>query len=138
MLKYLGFMVLGLWMVSAEAGWTDENCTNRGGDIITEPTNNVKFCRSKKGMNWASAHSWCQKHGGHMASVANLCPGTPLSAQEACDGYGADAWFKETCVNTTTGIMYPWHLGYSTKLYCGDQPIAGSWTARAYCEWGSE
>ena len=96
MYKYIGIIALSILMAtSVQAGkWTTENCTNRGGIIITgnkyDPNHpemdqggyctNInqcpgrEFCHSQKTMNWWSAMAWCEAHGGKLASMTSLCP----------------------------------------------------------------
>lgn len=83
MKKYIGLLILGISLsYPVFADWTDANCTNRGGHIITGVNNNMKFCRSKVAMNWWTAHAWCKAHGGQLADAQNVCPAVPLSGSE--------------------------------------------------------
>ena len=131
---------MGVFLAShGYAGWTNDNCVKRGGEIITESINGMRFCRSNIGMNWASAHSWCQKHGGHMASMSNVCPGTSQKNGICSNQLGRDNWFRETRVNATTGSIAPGHSSYNGyRIDFGGTTIAGDWLARALCEWGTE
>ena len=54
------------------AAWTEENCTNKGGQIVT--VGGTTFCKSTSSMNWWSAYSWCQAMGGYMPTVKEMCP----------------------------------------------------------------
>ena len=78
--------------------WTAENCTNRAGIIVkaneynpdnpsldkgghcksTADCNGQTFCVSQTSMNWWSALTWCEAHGGKLASMSSLCPNTNL------------------------------------------------------------
>ena len=99
MYKYIGIIALSIMIAtSVQAGkWTTENCTNRGGTIIKaneydpndsskdkggacdgDNCNGMEFCRSNKTMNWWSAITWCEAHGGKLASFASLCPNSPM------------------------------------------------------------
>lgn len=101
MYKYIGIIALSLVVAtSAQAGkWNDNNCTNKGGTIVktneydpNDPSkdkggycatypdqcNGMEFCVSNKAMNWWSAITWCEAHGGKLASFASLCPNTVL------------------------------------------------------------
>ena len=84
MKKYIGLLILSVFLsTTVLAEWTDANCTNRGGKIITGVNNSLKFCQSAVTMNWWSAHAWCKAHNGQLADAQNICLGTPLSGNEA-------------------------------------------------------
>ena len=74
MKKYIGLIGLGLILStqSVATTWTDANCTNRGGTIVTT-NSGTKFCRSNAAMNWWRANVWCQRHGGQLASAQSVC-----------------------------------------------------------------
>ena len=71
--------------------WTEENCTNKGGQIVT--VGGTTFCKSTSSMNWWSAYSWCQAMGGYMPSIKELCPNADLIYAAPCGrSYGVNLW----------------------------------------------
>ena len=134
MQKYMGLFVVAVWMAIVPAWaqtdkWTDDNCTNRAGNIYT--INGVKFCRSNQKMNWWSAHSWCDKHGGTLIPFEHLCPATPFQVGEHCSNQlGTDMWVNEAFVQS--GQVRGCRTGYNgQQLYCSDMTRN---SATALCE----
>ena len=92
MKKYIMIFVLEISVVSTAmaATWTKENCTDRGGTVVS--ITGGTFCRSNITMNWWSANVWCQKHGGKLAGIADLCPGTAPAAGQNCPDLFSCYW----------------------------------------------
>ena len=107
------------------AAWTEENCTNKGGQIVT--VGGTTFCKSTSSMNWWSAYSWCQAMGGYMPVTTDLCPGE-ITQQRDCPGITRPgAWSTTPCHHS--GNM--WATTNGTTLDCNSTPRAGY--RYAYC-----
>ena len=125
MKKYICLLIVGLFIsesVSAEVArkWNDENCTKRGGRIVVANTlsedkgglchsadecNGKDFCVAQKAMNWWSALTWCQSHGGQLANMASLCPNSQLVNDGCRGGY--------MCPNLKGAANFPSAQGYT-------------------------
>ena len=107
-IKYIGLFVLCLSLVNpVKAEWNNENCTSRGGTIVN--VNSRSFCQSGRAMNWWSANIWCSKHGGHLPSYADLCPG---AANSVCGTrrWPDNIWVKETYIDPGSHAIRPYHV----------------------------
>lgn len=86
-MKYLiGLIFLG-WSVSAMA----INCPY--GEVIFGKLGGEYCVYTKRGMNWWSAHQWCQAQGLHLASP-----------EEACN-YDEYSWAGGSCKNLHLNIL---------------------------------
>ena len=94
MKKYIGVLAVILFVPfkSFATTWTEENCTNQGGTIITankygddkgglclnpnesQNCNGKSFCMRNQKLNWWSDFTWCEFIGGTLASFDSLCP----------------------------------------------------------------
>ena len=104
MKKYISVIVLGFMLAAAfnqaqgAATWTSSECnTDKGGEIVE--VGGDSFCKSTSTMNWWSAYSWCQGMGGRMPSIAELCPGQPMTNGTACGRTYARHTWTATPVN---------------------------------------
>ncbi len=63
-----------LLMVSTGAFATFESgkCADGSGDLITT-NQNIQYCQSKIGMNWFSAHAWCESIGKPLIDITKDC-----------------------------------------------------------------
>ena len=131
MYKYIGLIALTLLSINAYATtWTTENCTNRGGTII-EATNGAPFCLSNVAMNWWSANAWCHHHGGMLAKLTTICPGTPLSSGASCPNVQAyNEVYLGAALVTGSGQIKPAHSGANGGIWFED--ITGR--RQALCE----
>ena len=140
MKKYIG--LIAFWLIlSTQAHtteWTAENCTNRGGIILSGNLNGT-FCASNTDMNWWSANVWCQRHGGQLADVSNACPGTPLNDKAACANFSANGahplWVKYSWLTNMqdTSTMSAWAIRWSgNPTTLGTKTVSN--VARAFCE----
>ena len=110
MQKFIGFIFLSIFVATPVcAEWTAENCTSRGGRFFTDPNTGKVFCASEAIMNWWSANAWCQRHGGRLADIHDLCPGVGLTSGNACPNLtarndalwrqsGQDNWTRNTII----------------------------------------
>ena len=96
-----------LWTIPVYATeWNATNCTNRGGTVATA-VNGDTFCYSSQMMNVWSAHVWCQKHGGRLASYEKACALTALNNEAPCENFVGKA---------VSGAF--WLSDYSNGKYC--------------------
>ena len=123
MYKYiwLAALMIVLSKQALATEWTAENCTNRGGTIVTM-SNGTKLCRTTKPMNWWSANSWCQKHGGKLASIASVCASETPTLQGQCASGGVSTIGNHVWTSTTAGAPdgYAW-------LICQADDICTTW-----------
>ncbi len=76
--KYGLVMIMGLLTalptMAEEPGTTTTPCAN-GGGVVVIANNKAKYCLSNKGMNWFSAHAWCDAMNGTLIELGADCGG---------------------------------------------------------------
>ena len=89
----------------AVTAWTEENCNNKGGQMVT--VGGQRFCKSTSTMNWWSAYSWCQAIGGKMPSITELCPNAAsITAGGNCAQTYSGSWVWSSTPNGNSGLMW--------------------------------
>ena len=89
----------------AATTWDETNCSTDKGIIVS--VGGDSFCRAKNLMNWWSGFTWCQKIGGHMPSIQELCPGKNITKSADCGrSYGLSYIWSTTPLDGYTDAMW--------------------------------
>ena len=131
MYKYIGAILFGLfWTLPLQAAWTEANCNvDNGGELVT--FGNETFCRSRKAINWWSAAAWCERMGGHLATMSEICPNAAsLTHSASCGRTVGDVW-SSTAVPGTSNMWVIRNFG-TTMYNDGNRNNSGSY--KAFCK----